>query len=34
MNNTEMTGADRIICVVFILLVLTQGLWLPLLFGA
>jgi hypothetical protein len=33
MSNSEMTDTDRIICAVFILLVLTHGWWLPLLFG-
>ena len=32
--NNEMTDTDRIICAVFILLMLTWRLWLPVLFGA
>ena len=34
MNHTEMNDTDRIICAIFILLVLTTRVWLPLLFGA
>ena len=34
MNHTEMSDTDRIICAVFVLLMLTWRLWLPLLFGA
>ncbi len=33
MSNSEMTDTDRIIIAVFILLVVTRGWWLPLLFG-
>jgi hypothetical protein len=33
MNNTEMTDTDRMICTVFVVLMLTARLWLPLLCG-